>query len=484
MKMEVAAQKPSLLKRPLGIALAIWGLNPVGYLTLVLVAVAMFSLFSLKRPVWAVVALLVSQLTVPSHMINTPFGIPISLRLLLLILTGLILWRSFAQGQVELGPKARRLLIPLLLLLGVSVIANVINTDFDNTFRDFRNMVVGLLIVIFLPAATRNLKELKIVCIVAFIVMTASAVVGLMQYYQILGMDTATIIPNYAEAFTVGSVRISGMTETYLELAFVIPISILAVLGIYLAKGVKRGNAGLMVLSLLVMVAALYFTYTRSALLGVLLGLLAMVLFLKTRIRWQIIVAVLLLGVILIQVTGLFGIQYLAGRDERIQEESAIEKKILWQVGVAIAMDNPIIGIGGGQFKGASVDYASSVDPELLVWEEEHYWGFSTLGSTAIHNDFLRVWVGYGTFALLAYLWFLIAALMNFFDSYRTSRERFIRGLSVGLAAAVAAYAVNALYHNVMSGMPLLWILAALSLATTKLAFREKKVKQLPGPAS
>jgi O-antigen ligase len=224
----------------------------------------------------------------------------------------------------------------------------------------------------------------------------------------------------------------------------------------------------------MLMAPALYFTYTRSALLALLLGLVALALFLRTRIRGEVILAALLLFIGFIEVTGIMGGQYLGGRAESVQEESAISRQILWQAGVNIAIDNPILGIGGDQYAKISPQYAASVDPSLLDFEEERYWGYRTLGSEQVHNDFLKVWISYGTLALAAYLWLFFAVLRNFLDSYQMSRRRFIKGLSIGLAAALVVYGANAFYHNLIATIPLLWILAGFSLATAKLALERK----------
>jgi putative inorganic carbon (HCO3(-)) transporter len=478
--METVVQKPGIFSRPQRTILiimaivAIWAFSPISPVTVALLAVAALFFFGLKRPVWAVAALLVSQFTVTSYMLGIPLGFSISLRLLLLILTGLVLWRSFAQRQIELGPKARLLLIPALVLLSVSVVANMVNSGFDFAFRDFRNTAVGLMIIIFLPAVTRNLKELKILCGVVFIFVTASAIIGLLQHYQFMGMDGATIIPNFLK----GESRVPGMAETELEFAYILSTAVLALLGIYLVRGVNSGTKRLLVFSMLLMAPALYFTYTRSALLALVLGLVALALFLKTRMKGEYIMAALLLAVAFIEVTGIMGGQYLGGRAEGVQEESTVARQILWQAGVAIAMDNPILGIGGDQYKNVSPRYASSVDSSLLSWEKSQYWGYTTLGNEEIHNDFLKVWVSYGTLALVAYLWLFVVILRNFLDSYHMSKRRFIKGLSIGLAAALVAYGVNAFYHNLMTTMPLFWILAGFSLTTAKLA-REKTRPQV-----
>jgi O-antigen ligase len=228
---------------------------------------------------------------------------------------------------------------------------------------------------------------------------------------------------------------------------------------------------------LVLIVLAAYFTYTRSALLALLLGLMALVLFLKTRIRGEIILAILVLFVGFASLMGLLESgRYLGGRTEVQQDESYISRQIVWQAGIAAATDNPILGIGGDQFKKVSPQYASSVDPTLLSLEEERYWSYRSLGNIEPHNDFLMVWVSYGTPALLAYLWLIVAVLRNFLYAYRESDKRFIKGLSAGLAAALVAYGVNAFYHNVLSTLPLFWILAGLSVATAKLAQQSQRL--------
>lgn len=481
--MEAVAQRPKPLHRTQGIALAvlavvaIWSFSPVSLLTAVLLAVAVLFLLGLRRPVWAMAAFLVSQLTATSYMVDTPF-ITISLRLLLLMLIGFILWRYSAQRQIELGPMARRVIIPAIILLGVSVFANIANTGFDYAFKDFRNMLVGLLIIIFLPAVIRNSKDLKILCGVAFIGLIASAIIGLMQHYQFFDMGQNTLISGFLERPLDGEARVPGMAETQLELAFALSVALPVLLGVYLVKGVKTNTRWLLLGSVVLIGLAVYFTFTRSALLALILGLVALALFFKTRIRGEIILATVLLGVGLIAATGITENGYLGGRSASAQEESSISRQILWQSGVSIAIDNLVLGIGGDRFQEVSPEYASDVDPALLAWEGEAYWGYSSLGALEPHNDFLKMWISYGTLALIAYIWLFVVVLRNLLDSFQASTTRFIKGLSLGLAAALIAYGVNAFYHNLFATMPLFWILAGFSLATAKLALKSQGHKQ------
>ncbi len=482
--MEATVQRKDFLSQPQGIilvilaAVVIWRFAPMNPTTLVLIAVAILFLFGLKRPLWAMAALLVSQLTLTSYMVNTPFGIIISLRLLLLILMALSMWFLHAQDKIELGTKAKRIIIPVVILIGLSLVSNLFNSDFDYAFKDFRNMMVGILIIIFLPAVVRNMKDLKILCGVVFIGMTASAIIGVLQHYGFLGMDQNTLTYGFIDSWGEQS-RVPGIAETELELSFTLPVVALTTLGIFITKGVSNENRRLLGISAVIMTIAIYYTFTRSALLGVILGLMVLVLLLITKkVRAEFILVGAILALILIENFGIAGDTYMGGRSEASQEESSLSRPILWQASFGIIKDNPILGIGGAQFSEISAQYESSVDPSLIQWEEDRYWGYRTLGNQKPHNDFLAIWVYYGTFAIIVFLWFLAAVLRNLVDSYRASKKRFIKGLAIGLAAGFITYLVNAFYHNCLTAMPLLWIIAGFSVATAKLALKTKEHKQ------
>jgi O-antigen ligase len=334
---------------------------------------------------------------------------------------------------------------------------------------------VGVLIIVFLPLMVRNLEDLRILCLVVFIGMTTSSVIAIMQHYQILGMGEATLIPG---VITAEEGRVPGISEGALYLSFTLPIAALALLGTFLTKGNNTGTKWLLGGSFLLMGLVLYFTYTRSALLALGFGLLALPLFLKTRIKWSTTIVAFLLIILLIEMTGVMESQFLGGRGQAEQEASTYERKVLWQAGMAIALDNPILGIGAGQFRAVSSQYTRSVDPELMRVQET-YWEYRTLGGQEPHNDFLMVWVSYGTPALVVYLWILIAVLQNLYHAYRKSNQRFIKGLSIGLAAGLIAYIGNAFFHNCIAAMPLFWILAGFSIATVKLALTRNNTSHL-----
>jgi O-antigen ligase len=427
--------------------------------------VAFLLLLGLKRPLWAVAALLVSELTLTSQMFDTPFGVAISLRLIIIIICGLILLRSFVNKEVNFGPKARLVFIPAIIFVGLCLVSDIIYSGFDSTFKEFRTLFISILIIMYIPAVTGNLRDLKTLYGVAFITIAASAAIGIMQYLHILGMQSVTLTPYL---LSEGGARVPGIAENPLYLSFTLPLAAVITTGVYFTRGVNSAR-GLVLLSILLISLAIYLTYTRSALLALLFGLFALILFLKTRIRWQLVLLIVLVGLLFIELTGVMEGRALGGRSEAEQASSAYERQVLWQAGFYIALDNPILGIGGGRFKAVSPRYASRIDPELMKIQET-YWEYRTLGSQNPHNDFMMVWVSYGTLALLVYLWLFIALLSRLRSAYLLSKGRFIKGLLIGLAAALVAYVANAFYHNCIAAMPLFWLLAGFSMATAKFA--------------
>jgi O-antigen ligase len=450
----------------------LWGANPFTPMTLVLASIIILVFMGLERPVFAVGALIIQQLTATGYMITTPFGFDISLRLLLLIFVGLVIWRSSRQTRFDLGPRALIVLLPAITLLILSLISNLINSGFDTAFKDFRDIITGLMILSFIPFAIGDISDLKIFCGITFVGITASALIGVMQHFNLLDMQSYTLIAKWV-SYAGAGFRVPGMSETELELSYILSSGFLILTGVLLFKGLSPGIRRFIPVSMLIIAAATYFTYTRSAVIAIIIGLISLFLFIKTRIKGEVILVVMLIIAGFLVISPL-GNQYLAGRSANNQEDSTVSRQILWQAGLGMALDHPIIGIGSDNFQSESPYYRSNVDPALLAYEKQQYWGYSTLGSVPPHNDFLNIWVSYGTPALIIFIALFILFMHNFINSFQISANGFIKGLSIGLAAALIAYGVNAFYHNALAAISLFWILGGLSVTVTKLAIQRK----------
>jgi len=466
-------QKPFLL--PVAVALAgmFWLFSTVlgltAALSIVLLAQTVLFLLLLRRPVWAMAALIVGQLTACNYMVGLPGVTLISLRFLWVILALLLLVPILrGQGGIELGTRARRILIPAVIFFCWVTMTMSINTDMASTMKQLREIATALVVVIILPAVVKNERDLKILALVALITCSVSALFALQQRWT-MGFPAYTLYGS-----PVMYDRVLGLSETPVQLGFNLPMVLLPMIAIYFFKGVNSNTRKLLILLAIIMSVALYFTFTRSGIYSLAPGLLLMFLLMKGRRKIGLILIILIAGAAFLYfIETSDNNRYSQGFGE---ERSATGRLVLWQAGLKVAWDNPVVGIGRDNFEEESLKYASAIDTELMTTQEAG----RALGQYEAHNDFITVWASFGTVALLAYLWLFAGAFRNFLDAYRRSRSRFIKGLAVGCFGALAAYIVNGATHNVMDTSELMWIMFGLSIATTKIALsqRNSKVKE------
>ena len=421
------------------------------------------------RPIWAMAALIVGQLTTASSLLPI-LGTQISLRFLwtILALLPLVLILRKREG-IKLGGGARRIIIPAAIFFGIATISNYVNTDLSLTVKYLRMIATWLVILFLLPASVKNERDLKRLALVALITCSASAIVAVMQHYSFRGLPVFELTPG---AFWGG--RTSGLTESPVYLAFDLPLVILPIVAMYFLRGVGPRERKFLSFLALVMTAALFFTYTRSGMYSLVPGLLAMGLMMKGKAKMRILLVMLILAASFLFYNEVRQNRY---TQDYTEDKSAAGRLMLGQAGLNIALDSPLLGIGRDKFKEVSFEYASTINPAFMKTQGVG----KELGRQSPHNDFIMVWASFGTVALLAYLWLFVGIFRNFLDAYRHSQTRFLKGFSIGCFGAVAAYIVNAATHNVMESVVLMWILGSLSIATVKMSLckRFDKVKEI-----
>ena len=459
-------QNPRLLIGTLAIVFTAWLGLQLGFwrmITLVLIIQIILFILAFRRPVWAVAALLVGQFTASTYWLNIA-GTQITSRLVWTILSVLIVLPLLKlKGDIKLGRHARYVIIPTVIFYCLASIANMVNVDMAETYQYLRTGITALAIVFFLPAVVKNEKDLKLLAMVIFIVCLISALAAVMQHYRGLGL------PVYTLGQGISRNRAPGLSQGSIFLAYELPIVILPLFALFLLKGVNPQTRKFLPVLILVMLAGLYFTYTRSGMYSLLPGVLVMFFLLKGKVKKTLFLIFLVMAVGFLIYTNMQGTRYSKGFSD---ESSAAGRLVLWQAGVMIALDNPIFGIGPGRFIEVSRYYSSEVEVSAVSGEL----GMGALGMEQPHNDFIRVWLTFGTPAFLVFIWVFVVIFRNFYYGYRRSSRPFIKALAFGGCGALMAYVVNAFSHNVMDSVPLLWILAGFSIAITKLAEAPKPV--------
>lgn len=195
--------------------------------------------------------------------------------------------------------------------------------------------------------------------------------------------------------------------------------------------------AGLAVVSVLSILAAIWFTRSRSAGIGLAAGLLAVLLLLggKQARPW-----VLLIGVVL-AIGGALYVQHLRVAGAAGERAHSIRARLdhEWPYALALFYRKPITGQGDGAYAMLAGQFAREEqldDPAILSFEEWSWVGHA-------HNEFLELLADLGAVGMLAFALAIVLTVLRglrFCDRTRSDPERWKdRWLVVGLTAALVA---------------------------------------------
>lgn len=406
----------------------------------------------LNSPAWALAPLLVTELSISNYIV-AEVGISLRLAAVLLAITisvGVILHRLQSAD-----PRFRRLLVVTVAFVGIVTLENLLHSQSEYVFKYFRYQLAQALALILAASVIRSRQDLKRIAMFALILGLISAGAAIWQHF-----DRATAIyGDGSEAIlALWKGRSLGLTGSPILLANNMTFILMPVLGLVACGPMRLDRQRLLLLgAAMVLCLGFYLTYTRSTLPAVGAGILMIGLYVGGRFRFVVIGAVV--GSFLLfqalQGTGLIGARYYK---DSSNDTSAATHNALLDVALAIALDNPIFGIGHEQFEELSRQYSDNPSADVSAGDE------NLVGGERPHNDWLSVWLSWGIFALIGYVGLFVAGLVNCAIAAR-NRDLLIRGLSVGCAGGLVTYGVNSTFHNYLDSSVALWLYLGLSVA-------------------
>ncbi len=441
---------------------AIVGRTAEGMVQLILVVEAGLLVLSIRKPLLALVALMINEITI-SHYFHIFGSTQISSRLLIAIvaLVVAVITAPTLTSRASFGPKARRLLLPALTLFGLMMLSEVQNVETPVLFQYLRYIFTGYLALFLIPWLVVTRKDLRLVGVVVLGALTLSGLAAVLQHFWTKGIPVYEIIPGVFHGWGARSTGLS-VSPIALSTHMLIGTALFGAMAVVFTLDNRWGWRFLMLAA--VMALGLYFTYTRSALYGLVAGVLTIGLLIKGRARKEILLALLIIAPIAWIWLVKEGSRFTLGVTE---DGSAASRIVLWQAGIAMAKDNPIFGVGHEGFFRLAPQYAPSVEVPATIADLGVE---GALGRFAVHNDFLHVWLSFGTPALIVFAWFQWIILVNYFQAYQRARDPWIRGASLGLLAATVSYIVHIFAHNGIDTTILLWFLAGFSQVMLKFA--------------
>jgi heme/copper-type cytochrome/quinol oxidase subunit 3/O-antigen ligase len=422
-----------------------------------------------RSPVWLLGALMVPELTIPNYTYH--FGsVALSNRLFLSVAIFAIIQPHLSKGDWFTG-RAGKLLLVALAFFVLAGAANTIAVNVTYAFKFARYLSTGILALLLVPAALRTETDVRNIAIVCLIIGFACAGVAFLQHFgSSLPFPLIQSVPHSETPteFSDWGGRALGLTESPIYLPNAMLLLALPLAGVLLIGHHERDLRIALLVVLFFLLMAAYYSYTRSWTYALAAGIIPFLILYRGRYLKHMWFGMLLAVVIFFMWTGYQGNRYTLGANE---DSSASGRFVLWDIGLKVALDNPVLGVGHGVFTTISPDYADEVDPALL----ERQNAAEVIGVYEPHNDFLNVWLSFGSFALLLYIATFYITGKNFLVAFDASTSPLIKGVAMGSAGALLAFAVSSSFHNLFDSTLTLWLLAGLSVALANIATKQQR---------
>ena len=247
------------------------------------------------------------------------------------------------------------------------------------------------------------------------------------------------------QAVTGGGTDLGGFLRVHGTFTHPNPLSIylclLLLMAVAVLPHVHGRRRGAVVLLLVVLAPTLLLTYTRSAWLAFVLGLLVIGVLQTRKIIPVLVVGLLVVLVAVPSVSARFADLSSSTQASGDANNSLFWRVSYWQETVGLADERPVTGIGLGAVR--------------VVSE----------AAKAPHNDLVRAYTEMGVLGLTAYLLFLGSLVRVGLRALRRAGPGLDRGIAVGFAAATAALLLLSLVSNILSQVVVLWYYAAFAAA-------------------
>ncbi len=448
----------------LGFLSATYGLK-----LLFLILMVLLGILILKRPIIGLCLAVFAEFT----LIN--FGVlGTSPRGLILIFTLFVSIPLLLRKGSKIDRRLTKAVVLTLIFISFILIASSVNgDDSSNIKRIAMGIFQGIAGLVLFSQLIDNKERLLILLKVILIATLLSASLGILQvtygkpFYDIhkvrvkaklKGMD-----PGKALQFRHKRGRALGLSLNDLWLARDLSTVAVPLVILLLFKNLKLRRKYLLWTSIIIILGGLLATFTRTGILGFIVGTL-IVLFAAKKMRINK-SAVLLISLMMIAIF-LFFVKSHSGSAKRVLQfdreslagVAVLQRIPLYEAEVRAALEHPVLGIGAGNFPDYSFKY----------YYNEELWsgGLPLYLLQSSHNVFLRVWVSYGIGPLLILLLLYKYFFSNLWYVYRNSRDLLLQNISLGLIGSLIALAGGSFCHNYgVEGGFIFWMLGGLSLA-------------------
>lgn len=338
----------------------------------------------------------------------------------------------------------RPFLIPTVLLIAATIISTLISPDKRLSLGILKGWFFDPLLftIIFIDQIKTSKHINNVVTSLGLMTFCVSSY-GIYEYF--------TSPQNLIEKLRLDSIFTSANYVTML----IVPITILILGNVILnLKQLKLKSifSYFHIFIFLISLTAIYLTRSFSGWFGLGAGLLALGLFYPTKWKRKLMTILILIACFsTFLYTQKDNPKFKALTD--FKGRTAIHTRLqIWQVSLAIIKDNPILGIGLGNFHESYLAYLLLTVPNPLEYDV-----------LKPHNLYLNLWLETGILGLIAFVWLIVI-----FYKQKGSKALQLYGSTAGMAALLAQGLFDTPYFKNDLSI-LFWVLIGLVITNKKL---------------
>ena len=335
---------------------------------------------------------------------------------------------------------------PLIGLIAISLVSFIYTINYEISFQAFLELTSHICLFYMVSIIACEKKLYKGLMVLLILIATAISLYGIRQYFVIFPFLESSEMLKGVEGLGKNMVTLGRVGSVFgwpNKLAGFLGISIPITIGFVFAYFSKRKQYSI-VIQFLVLIAvfasllSMFFTYSLGGWLSLLLALVIEVLLIikilgAEKIKEFFLYRKIVLSVALICISALFIVlidSTVKKRDNELTSSSFAARKAYTKWTLQIIKDNPLVGVGIGNFRTAYMKHVPS-GPDYT----KH-----------AHNSYLEIWseIGIGGISLfLIFVFQLLRKGLLFLNSITSREDKF---LIVGLFSGVCAF----LIHNIM----------------------------------
>jgi len=391
------------------------------------------------------------------------FILPKDMLFQVLVTMAMFLWLVKVISDKKPSFAGSKMNVPILVFFAINILSCLWSTNPDLTLNAVNKLTFFVMLYFLIINFFKDKKQLITAIDLLILIAAVEAGYGILQQF---GFDPLFPLKFSGKKTIIGTLGYHNYLSEYM-----VPILPVAVARLFSNDG-KRKKLFISI-ACIIMTICIVFTGTRSVWVALLISIpfFLVVTSIKNgnvleNYKKQIIIfSIILLGIIAFLTFVPLGknspevIERIKSTFE-FRRGTTRNRPVIWQTGIRMAKERPLLGWGTDTFKYHYLDYLSQVmknkEPLAYIVEEAEY----------VHNEYLQVLIDTGIIGLIMFVGIFVAYFREGFRIIASVREKNAVMLIIGLMSAILGVLIDSLFSFTFHIIPVniaIWFVLGLS---------------------